>query len=269
MHELPLSTANNNKKEAVRHCIFFNKACGVFQECRTFFVNSFISCGMASPHIIDPSDFAFRKVPCNQTNCWNRQTIRYELMIAGTSSRTADFCRSEMPDPFFRAYSTVSKIQPCPFQNKMAAKNAIFRYLFACMHCSDASTQIPWNLKTDRNEVKMFCEKECNILIKSHWLSDTGNIFLETYKSDKQTRAAHSFAHSFVYRICNSLGEIFPVSESQCGLIYIYFIGKHIRKKLTIYMNITIWKSCETSSICIKGAFWKFFKGVCLSFFPQ
>ena len=28
----------------------------------TFFVNSFILCGMASPHIIDASDFAIRKV---------------------------------------------------------------------------------------------------------------------------------------------------------------------------------------------------------------
>ena len=31
----------------------------------TFFVNSFISCGIASPHIIDASDFAIRKVPFN------------------------------------------------------------------------------------------------------------------------------------------------------------------------------------------------------------
>ena len=31
----------------------------------TFFVNSFISCGMASPHIIDASDFAIRKVSFN------------------------------------------------------------------------------------------------------------------------------------------------------------------------------------------------------------
>ena len=35
-----------------------------------FFVNSFISCGMASPHITDPSDFAIRKVSCS-TNCLN------------------------------------------------------------------------------------------------------------------------------------------------------------------------------------------------------
>ena len=32
----------------------------------TFFVNSFISCGMASSHIIDASEFAIRKVSFNQ-----------------------------------------------------------------------------------------------------------------------------------------------------------------------------------------------------------
>ena len=31
----------------------------------TFFVNSFISCGMGSPHIIDSSDFAIRNVSFN------------------------------------------------------------------------------------------------------------------------------------------------------------------------------------------------------------
>ena len=39
-----------------------------------------------------------------------------------------------------------------------------------------------------------------------YWLSDTGNISQESCKSDKQTSA---------------LREIFPVSESQCGLINI------------------------------------------------
>ena len=61
------------------------------------------------------------------------------------------------------------------------------------------------NINTDGNEFKMFYEKECNILINPHWLSDTGNISLESCKSDKQTRAVHSF----VYRIYNFLGKYF------------------------------------------------------------
>ena len=38
-----------------------------------------------------------------------RQIIRYELEIAGTSSRTDNYCKSKMQDPFFRAYSRDSK----------------------------------------------------------------------------------------------------------------------------------------------------------------
>ena len=74
----------------------------------------------------------------------------------------------------------------------MTAKIFNFQVSFRVIHCSDASTQTPLNLKTDRNEFKMFYEKECNILIKPHWLLVIGNISLETCKSYK---------HSFVYRI--------------------------------------------------------------------
>ena len=61
------------------------------------------------------------------------------------------------------------------------------------------------NDKTDGNKFKVFYEKECNILINPHWLSDTGTISLETCKSYKQIHAPQSF----VYRICNSLEKYF------------------------------------------------------------
>ena len=66
-----------------------------------------LSCGMALPHINGASDFAIRKVSVNP----NKDTdySLYELKIAGTSSRTADFCKSKMHYQFLRAYSTVSK----------------------------------------------------------------------------------------------------------------------------------------------------------------
>ena len=83
--------------------------------------------------------------------------------------------------------------------------------------------------KTDRNDFKMFCEKECDILIKPHWLSDTGNISLKTCTSDKQTST--NSAHSFVYRICNSLGKYFLYLKVSVVNLYI------LRKK-------AIWICC-------------------------
>ena len=61
-------------------------------------MNSFISCGMALPHSIDASDFAIRKVSFNPTKL--RQNIRYELKVVGISSRTDDYCKSKMQNPF-------------------------------------------------------------------------------------------------------------------------------------------------------------------------
>ena len=50
---MPLSIADK-ETDAVRHCIFLTKPMVFFRSVElTFFVNSFISCGMASPHIID------------------------------------------------------------------------------------------------------------------------------------------------------------------------------------------------------------------------
>ena len=66
-HGLPLSIANK-QTDAVRHCIFLNKACGVFffgSVELIFFVYSFISSGMALPYIFDASDFAIRNVSFN------------------------------------------------------------------------------------------------------------------------------------------------------------------------------------------------------------
>ena len=104
-HELPLSIANK-QTDAVRHCIFFNKACGVFffrSVELTFFVNSFISCGMASPHITDASEFAIRKVS------FNPNKGRLSVTNLKSPGSVADFCKSKMQDPLFRAYSKVSK----------------------------------------------------------------------------------------------------------------------------------------------------------------
>ena len=63
----------------------------------TFFVNSFSSCGMASPHITDASDSAIRKVSFNPN--------KGRLSVMNLRSPGA----SKMRDPFFKAYSTVSK----------------------------------------------------------------------------------------------------------------------------------------------------------------
>ena len=60
-HELPLSIANK-QTDAVRHCTFFFKQslwCFFRSVELIFFVNSFISCGMALPHINDASYFLY------------------------------------------------------------------------------------------------------------------------------------------------------------------------------------------------------------------
>ena len=105
--KLPLLIVNKQIDAGSDIVNFISKPMVFFRSIKlNFFVNSFISCGMASPHIIDASDFAIRKVSFNP---YRKQTICYELKIAGTSSLTDDFCKSKMQDPFFRAYSTVSK----------------------------------------------------------------------------------------------------------------------------------------------------------------
>ena len=81
LYRLPIE-----KTDAVSYFFFFffflNKACGFFGSVElTFFVNSFISCNMASPHLIDISDFAISKISV----------------------------KSKMQEPFFKTYSTVSK----------------------------------------------------------------------------------------------------------------------------------------------------------------
>ena len=95
---MPLSIANIKKTDAVKHCIFLTKPVVFFRSVElTFFMNSFISCGMASPHITDASDFAIRKVSLNPNK--GRLSVM-NLRSPGPS---------KMQDPFFRAYSTISK----------------------------------------------------------------------------------------------------------------------------------------------------------------
>ena len=67
------------------------------------FMNLYISCSTGPPHITGASDLAVRKVLFNLNKS-------YELEIARTSSRTDNYCKSKMQDPFFKAYSRVSKM---------------------------------------------------------------------------------------------------------------------------------------------------------------
>ena len=58
------------------------------------FINSYISCGMAPPHIIGASNFAIGNVSFITQTKTDYQLRRYELEIAGTSSRTDNYCKS-------------------------------------------------------------------------------------------------------------------------------------------------------------------------------
>ena len=65
--QLQLNTSLKLARVAFIDCKWKNRCCGVFQEYRTDFLwKSVISCGMASPHIIDASDFAIRNVSLAQ-----------------------------------------------------------------------------------------------------------------------------------------------------------------------------------------------------------
>ena len=100
-HELPLSIAKKN-----RHCqtlYFFNKACGVFQECRTDFLCEFV---YFMWHIIASHHFAIRKVSFN-TNKGRLSVMN--LRSRGPVASQPISVKVKYRIPFFRAYSTVIK----------------------------------------------------------------------------------------------------------------------------------------------------------------
>ena len=86
--------------------------------------------------------------------------------------------------------------------------------------------------------MKCSVKKEYNILIKPHWLSDTGNISIETCKSDKQTRATNLLFSSDL----QFSREILPVSESQLGDNCIQNV--HLGRYIVGYMigNFVLWR---------------------------
>ena len=93
-----------------RNSEFYFKALSIFRGVQlNDFMNSYISCGMATPHIIGSSDLAIRKVWFNQ-NKSEMQTIRYELEITGTSSRTDNYCKSKMQDLFQSLFKGQSEV---------------------------------------------------------------------------------------------------------------------------------------------------------------
>ena len=70
------------------------------------FVNSFISCGMASPHIIDASDFAIRKVSFNPNKGrLSVMNLRSPGPIAGKPISVKVKCRIPFSEPIQRLVS--------------------------------------------------------------------------------------------------------------------------------------------------------------------
>ena len=65
--------------------------------------------------------------------------------MAEISSQTEDYCKSKMQDPFYRAHSTVSKSEACPFQYKIAA---IIIKLYVSVRVIVAMLQHCYPLKT-------------------------------------------------------------------------------------------------------------------------
>ena len=136
------------------------------------------------------SDLAIRKVWFNP-NKGEVQTIRCELEIAGTSSRADNYCKSRMQIPFSEPIQWSARGSLVLFKTKWRPKKINFHASFRVILAMRQHRPFQ-NIKTDGFKFKMLFEKECNILISSHLLSDTGTISLETCKSNKQTHASHS-----------------------------------------------------------------------------
>ena len=90
----------------------------------TFFVNSFISCGMASPHIIEALDFAIRKVSFNPNKGrLSVVNLRSPGPVAGQPISVKVKCRIPFSEPIQRSVrGNLTKWRP---------KNSIFMYPFA------------------------------------------------------------------------------------------------------------------------------------------
>ena len=124
-HELPLSIANK-QTDSVRYCNFFKQSMWCFFRSveLTFFVNSFISCGMASPHIIDALVFAIRKVSFHPTKGrLSVVNLRSPGTVAGQPNSVKVKCRIPFSEPIQRSVrSNLTKWRP---------KNSICMYPFA------------------------------------------------------------------------------------------------------------------------------------------
>ena len=144
-HDLPSSNAN--EKQTLSDIVFFlNKACDVFFFFRrvelTFFVNSFISCCIGLPHIIDVSDVAIRKVSFTPNkDRLSVMNLRPPGPVAGQPISVKVKCRIPFSEPIQRSV----RGNLVHFKTKWRPKNSNFMYPFACIHCSDGSTQTPQN----------------------------------------------------------------------------------------------------------------------------
>ena len=70
----------------------------------TFFVNSFISYGLASPHIIDASDFAIRKISFNPNKGrLSVMNLRSPGPVAGQPISVKVKCRISFSEPIQRS----------------------------------------------------------------------------------------------------------------------------------------------------------------------
>ena len=104
-HELPLSIANKNRRCQTLYFFFKQSLWCFFRSVKlTFFVNSFISCGMVSPHIIEASDFAIRNVSFNQNKGRpSVMNLRSPGPVAGEPISVKVKCRIPFSEPIQRS----------------------------------------------------------------------------------------------------------------------------------------------------------------------
>ena len=101
----------------------------------TSFVNSFISCGMASPHIIDALDFAIRKVSFNpKKGRLSVVNLRSPGPVAEQPISVKVKCRIPFSEPIQRSVRVnLTKWRPKQFN---------FHVSFRVIHCTRAVREV-------------------------------------------------------------------------------------------------------------------------------
>ena len=135
-HELPFMIVKTQTDARPETINFISKPGVFFRDVElNDFMNSFISCSIESPHIIDPSDVAIRKVLFNQ----NKSRLSVMNLSSPGPVTGQTICKSAICKIPFAERSVRDSLVHFNL-NKVAATNIQFSCILSCNY-SDAQTQ--------------------------------------------------------------------------------------------------------------------------------